>query len=114
MQRRGDTTEPDLFESFADTVGDEEPARRLPGAATIARSAGVTLGLMLVAVLGFVGAAWVASDHVPEVAWTTLLWEGVALVVWCGLWGLLGGASALAVGVVAVGLPWVRRQRSRG
>lgn len=114
MQRRGDTTEPDLFDSFADTVGDDEGPEGLPAAGTLARSAGVTLTLMVLTSLGAIAAAWVASSRPPDIAWTSLLWEGVVLLLWSGLWGLLGGAAALSLGVVAVALPWVRRQRGRG
>ena len=77
----------------------------------MARSAGVTVGLMVLTALGFVAGAWLASAAVPEVGWVNPLWEGLALLVWCAVWGVLAAALVLAVGVVAVGLPWVRRQR---
>ncbi|NHA66522.1 hypothetical protein [Phycicoccus flavus] len=113
MRRRTEGQEPDLFESFADTDDAAEPEGGLPPARTLARSAGVTVVLMVLASLGFIGAAWLASRHTPDVQYTSLFWEGLVLLVWGGLWGLLGGAGALSVGVVAVALPWVRRQRAR-
>lgn len=106
---------PDVFEAFADRVEDA-PGRAdaLPAGRHLARSAGLTVLLMVLGGLGTIGGAWVASGHTPDLAYTTLLWEGLALVLWCGLWGLLSGASTLALGVLVVALPWVRRRRREG
>lgn len=111
--RRSDGHRPDLFEDFAHRVeAEDESPGRMPGAGTIARSAGVTVALMVLASLGAIGGAWFAAGHTPDVEYTTVIWEGVVVLLWSGLWGLLSGAAALAVGLVLVALPWVRRQRS--
>lgn len=111
--RRSNGPGPDLFEDFAHRVEDEaEETGRMPGAGTIARSAGVTVALMVLTSLGAIGGAWFAAGHTPDVEYTSVLWEGVVVLLWSGLWGLLAGAAALAVGLVVVALPWVRRQRS--
>ncbi|WP_299444334.1 hypothetical protein [uncultured Phycicoccus sp.] len=113
MRRREPGPAPDVFEAFADRVDvPEERRRAIPPVRALARSAGLTLGLMLLTSLGFIGGAWLAAQRTPDLAYTTVIWEGVVVLAWCVLWGLLAGASALAVGVVAVALPWVRRQRA--
>lgn len=114
MRRREPGPAPDVFEAFADRVEDPEERRgAVPPVRTLARSAGLTLALMVLTSLGFIGGAWLAAERTPDLEYTSVLWEGVVVLAWCGLWGLLGAASALAVGVVAVALPWVRRQRAR-
>jgi hypothetical protein len=116
MASRSPGRAPDVFETFGHRVEDH-PARartradRARDAGTVARSAGVTIGLMVLTALGFVAGAWVAARAVPEVGWVNPLWEGLAFLVWCGVWGVLGAALVLAGGVLAVGVPWVRRQR---
>jgi hypothetical protein len=113
MRRREPGPAPDVFEAFADRVEDPEERRgAVPPIGTLARSAGLTLALMVLTSLGFIGAAWLAAQHLPDLAYATVVWEGVAVVVWCGLWGLLGAAAALAAVVVVVAVPWVRRQRA--
>ena len=77
----------------------------------MARSTGLTVGLMVLTALGFVAGAWLAAGAVPDVGWVNPLWEGLAFLLWCAVWGVLAAALVLAVAVVAVGLPWVRRQR---
>lgn len=113
MPRHRPGPTPDVFEAFADRV--EEPAGQdVAGPLTVgamARSASLTIGLMVVTGLGAIGGGWLAADHTPDIQYTNLAWEGLVLVVWCGLWGLLAGASTLAIAFVAVGLPWARRQR---
>ncbi len=116
MSRRTVRPGPDVFEAFGHRVedhprGPRSRADRARDVGTVARSAGVTVGLMVLTALGFVAGAWLASKGVPEVGWVNPLWEGLAFLVWCTVWGVLGAGLVLAVGVVAVGLPWVRRQR---
>lgn len=103
---------PDVFETFAHRVEPDEqatPAR--PVAATVVRSAGITVGLMVLTSLAFVGGAWVAGARRPDLAYSNLLWEGVVVALWSVAWGALAAMGVLAVGVLAVGVPWVRRQR---
>lgn len=112
MRRRTPRPVPDVFQTFAHRVdsGDEGPIQA-PGAASMARSAGITLALMVLTSVAFVAGAWVAGAVRPELVFSNLLWEGIAIATWSIVWGGFAAAGVLAVGVVAVGLPWVRRQR---
>jgi hypothetical protein len=113
MRSRTPGPVPDVFEAFADRVEDHGGGRGAdaPSVGTVARSAGVTVGLMVLTGIGFVSGAWLASLATPDLAWANPLWEGLAFLLWCATWGALAAVTLLAVGVVAVGLPWVRRQR---
>jgi hypothetical protein len=112
MRRRPSRPVPDVFETFAHRVdSDDEAALAVPAAGAVARSAGITVGLMVLTSVAFVAGAWLAGRTRPELVFTNLFWEGVAIAAWSLLWGLLAAAGVLAIGVVAVGLPWVRRQR---
>lgn len=115
MSRRSTGPGPDVFEAFGHRLEDtRDTSRRDPDATrlgTVARSAGVTVGLMVLTALGFVVGAWLASNAVPDVGWVNPLWEGLAFLLWCAVWGVLAAALVLAGGVLAVGVPWVRRQR---
>ena len=112
MRRRTSRPVPDVFETFADrvdAVGDRTDDT--PRVASMARSAGITVGLMVLTSVAFVAGAWLAGKVRPELVFASLLWEGVAITVWSVAWGALTAMVVLAAGVVAVGLPWVRRQR---
>ena len=114
MRRRSSRPVPDVFETFAhrvDSVGDRTDDT--PRVASVARSAGITVGLMVLTSVAFVAGAWLAGKVRPELVFANLLWEGVAITVWSVAWGALAAMVVLAVGVVAVSLPWVRRQRER-
>ena len=112
MRRRSAGPVPDVFETFSHLVdSDEDGATTVPAAGDVARSAGITVGLMVLTSVAFVVGAWAAGRARPELVFTNLFWEGVAIAAWSFLWGALAAAAVLAVGVVAVGLPWVRRQR---
>ena len=112
MRRRSTGPAPDVFETFAHRIEpDEETPRARPVAATVARSAGITVGLMVLTSLAFVGGAWVAGGRRPDLAYSNLLWEGVVVALWSLAWGALAAMAVLAAGVLAVGVPWVRRQR---
>lgn len=112
MRRRASRPVPDVFETFAHRVhASDERSFEAPRAATLARSAGITIGLMVLTSLAFVAGAWLAGKARPELVFANLLWEGVAITAWSLAWGLLAAMAVLAAGVVAVGLPWVRRQR---
>ena len=112
MRRRPSGPPPDVFETFPDRVdsGDDR-AYQTPRARSMARSVGITVGLMVLTSLAFVGGAWLAGRVRPDLVYANPLWEGVAVTAWSVGWGLLAAMVVLATGVVAVGLPWVRRQR---
>lgn len=112
MRRRTSRPVPDVFETFAHRVDTAEDApMTVPAPATVARSAGITVGLMVLTSLAFVGGAWLAGRSRPDLVYSNLLWEGVAIAAWSIVWGAFAAMAVLAAGVVAVGLPWVRRQR---
>lgn len=112
MRRRNPRPVPDVFETFAHRVDDSaEGPLEAPGAGTVARSAGIGLALMVLTSVAFVSGAWLASRARPDLVFSNLAWEGLAIATWSLLWGALAAAVVLAVTVVAFGLPWVRRQR---
>ncbi len=112
MRRRPSRPVPDVFTAFPDRVdSSDDTSYDTPRAGSIARSAGITVGLMVLTSLAFVAGAWLAGKVRPELVFANLLWEGVAITAWSVGWGLLAAMVVLSIGVVAVGLPWVRRQR---
>lgn len=112
MRRRTSRPVPDVFETFAHRVDSaEDSSPGTPGAGTVAASAGITVGLMVLTSVAFVGGAWLAASVRPELVFSNLLWEGVAITAWSIGWGALAAGAVLAAGVLAVGLPWARRQR---
>lgn len=112
MRRRTPGPVPDVFETFSDLVDSQDEAPiSVPAAGAMARSAGVTIGLMVATCLAFVGGAWAANGVRPELYFANLAWEGVVILGWAVLWGALAAAATLAVGFLLVGVPWVRRQR---
>ena len=114
MRRRTARPVPDVFETFAHRVDSGNDRNdNTPRAASLARSAGITLGLMVLTSVAFVAGAWLAGKVRPELVFANLLWEGIAITVWSVAWGALAAMIVLAAGVVVVGLPWVRRQRER-
>ncbi|WP_392544075.1 hypothetical protein [Oryzobacter telluris] len=112
MRRRHSRPTPDVFETFPHRVEqDDDATGAMPPVATVDRSAGVTVALMVLTSLAFVGGAWLAGRRRPDLAYSNLLWEGAAITAWSVAWGALAAMAVLALGVVAVGLPWIRRQR---
>ena len=112
MRPRSSRPVPDVFETFAHRVDAAQDApMTVPAPATVARSAGITVGLMVLTSLAFVAGAWLAGRSRPELVYTNPLWEGVAITAWSIVWGAFAAMAVLAAGVVAVGLPWLRRQR---
>ena len=66
MRRRPSRPVPDVFETFAHRVDtDDDAASRCPRPATVARSAGITVGLMVLTSLAFVAGAWLAGRPSP-------------------------------------------------
>lgn len=114
--RRPEQEPTDVFETFAERVetGAERPAEALPTAGSVARSAGVALALGVLASVAFVLGFWTATQHEPDLAYDHIVWEGVIKVGWAALWGALAAAAVLALALVAVGWPWIRRQRDQG
>ncbi|HSO65112.1 MAG TPA: hypothetical protein VLQ78_08430 [Ornithinibacter sp.] len=112
MHRRASRPVPDVFETFAHRVDAAQDApMTVPAPARVARSAGITVGLMVLTSWAFGGGAWLAGRSRPELVYANLLWEGVAVTAWSIVWGAFAAMAVLAAGVVAVGLPWLRRQR---
>ena len=112
MRRRPSRPVPDVFEAFAHRVDtNDDVTATVPAAAAVARSAGITVGLMVLTSLAFVAGASLAGSSRPDLVYSNLLWEGLAIAAWSLAWGALAAMAVLAAGVVAVGVPWVRRQR---
>ncbi|WP_146132988.1 hypothetical protein [Knoellia remsis] len=118
MPRRRQTGPmPDVFETFAHRVdehGDDpqaDPTRVDPG--QIAKGAGVSLGLMVLAGVGFVLGFWTGTQNEPDLAYDNIVWEGVIKVGFAALCGLLAAAALLALAALAIGIPWAQRQRQR-
>jgi hypothetical protein len=104
---------PDVFETFAHRVDEaEEPGGPIE-AGQVAKGAGVSLGLMVLAALGFVLGFWTGSQNEPDLAYTHIVWEGIIKVGFAVLCGLLAAAVVLALAALAIGVPWVQRQRGR-
>ena len=112
MPRRPANPVPDVFEAFPHRVdsGDAEWFRSTPRSAPrpFRRHHGGAHGADQ---RGLRRRAWLAGRVRPELVFANLLWESVAITVWSIAWGALCAMAVLAAGVVAVGLPWVRRQR---
>lgn len=104
---------PDVFETFAHRVDEEEHAEIPLKAGRVATSAGVSLGLMVLTALAFVLGFWTGTQNEPDLAYDHLVWEGIIKVGFAVLCGLLAAAVALALAMLAIGIPWVQRQRER-
>ena len=104
---------PDVFETFAHRVDEVEEQGDPVGARGVAKGAGLSLGLMVLAALGFVLGFWTGSQNEPDLTYNHLVWEGVIKVGFAVLCGLLAAAVVLALAALAIGVPWVQRQRSR-
>ena len=104
---------PDVFETFAHRV-DEAPEVPEPvDAVRVAKGAGISLGLMVLAGLAFVLGFWTGTQNEPDLAYDHLVWEAVIKVGFAALCGLLAAAVVLALATLAIGIPWVRRQREK-
>ena len=102
---------PDVFEAFAHRVDDGDEPQGSLDAGQVARGAGISLGLMVLAGFAFVLGFWTGTRNEPDLTYTHLVWEGVIKVGFAVLCGLLAAAVVLALATLAIGLPWVRRQR---
>ena len=107
---------PDVFETFAhrvDEAGESEDTRLPVVAGQVAKGAGVSLGLMVLTALAFVLGFWTGTQNEPDLAYDHLVWEGIIKVGFAALCGLLAAAVVLALAMLAIGVPWVQRQRER-
>lgn len=104
---------PDVFETFAHRVDQEEDARASIAAGQVAKGAGVSLGLMVLTGVAFVLGFWTGTQNEPDLAYDHLVWEGIIKVGFAVLCGLLAAAVVLALATIAIGVPWVKRQRER-
>lgn len=112
---------PDVFETFAHRVDDGQDSGqasgrdtgRALGAARVAKGAGVSLGLMVLTTVAFVLGFWTGTRNEPDLAYDHLVWEGIIKLGFAVLCGLLAAAAVLALATLAIGVPWVRRQRER-
>ncbi|CAN7215951.1 hypothetical protein [Knoellia sp. LjRoot47] len=112
-KRRRNGPMPDVFETFAHRVDEEEHSEVQLGAGRVAKGAGVSLGLMVLAALAFVLGFWTGTRNEPDLAYDHLVWEGIIKVGFAVLCGLLAAAVVLALAALAIGIPWVQRQRER-
>lgn len=118
-KRRRSEPMPDVFETFAHRVdegdrgdGGDQPSRPID-ATQVAKGAGLSLGLMILAALGFVLGFWTGTQNEPDLAYDHLVWEGIIKVGFAALCGALAAAVVLALATLAIGVPWVQRQRQR-
>ena len=74
----------------------------------MARSAGATLAMMVLAAIAFAGGvAWGATREV-SVAPGNVVWDIVIHIGFAVACGLLAGAAVVAVGMLVVGIPYAR------
>ena len=113
-KRRSTGPMPDVVETFAHRVDEaHEQDDTSVNRTAVAKGAGISLGLMVATALAFVLGFWWGAAHEPDLAYDHLVWEGVIKVGFAALCGALAAAALLAIAVLAIGLPWVRRQRER-
>ncbi|WP_353952312.1 hypothetical protein V6K52_02385 [Knoellia sp. S7-12] len=111
-KRRSSEPLPDVFETFAHRVDEDESGTPID-ATQVAKGAGLSLGLMILTTLGFVLGFWTGTQNEPDLAYDHLIWEGIIKIGFAVLCGLLAAAVVLALATLAIGLPWVQRQRNR-
>ena len=104
---------PDVFETFAHRVDEAQEETPPVDPVQVAKGAGVSLGLIVLAGLAFVLGFWTGTQNEPDLAYDHLVWEAVIKVGFAALCGLLAMAVALSLATLAIGIPWVRRQRER-
>ena len=104
---------PDVFETFSHRVDEPDEDPTPLDATRVARGAGISLGLMVLTGLAFVLGFWTGTRNEPDLAYDHLVWEAVIKVGFAALCGILAAAAVLALATLAIGIPWVRRQRER-
>lgn len=117
FRRRPRGPVPDVFETFADQVDTSEQQAPV-SAGSAARSAGIGIVLLTLGGVAFVaGFSWGLRQEFglvydPVEHQDMLFWEGVAKVVYAAVAGLVVAGAVVAVTLLGVGLPWVRRQHA--
>jgi len=104
---------PDVFETFAHRVDEDDESGDPIDVTQVAKGAGLSLGLMIIAALGFVLGFWTGTQNEPDLAYDHVVWEGIIKVGFAAVCGLLAAAVVLALATLAIGVPWVQRQRNR-
>lgn len=112
-KRRSTGPMPDVFETFAHRVDEADEAQLPIAAGQVAKGAGVSLGLMVLTAVAFVLGFWTGTQNEPDLAYDHLVWEGIIKVGFAALCGMLAAAVVLALAMLAIGIPWVQRQRGR-
>ncbi|KGN30899.1 hypothetical protein N802_05745 [Knoellia sinensis KCTC 19936] len=102
---------PDVFETFAHRVDDGADTSETIEPARVAVGASISLGLMVLTGIAFVLGFWTGTQNEHDLAYDHLVWEGIIKVGFATLCGLLAAAVVLALAMIAIGVPWVRRQR---
>jgi len=93
------------FEGTEDTVDD---TAFLKDRGKVARSAGVTLGLMVLAAIAFAGGvAWGATRDL-NVAPGNALWDIAIHIGFTIICGLLAAAAVIALAMLVIGIPYAR------
>ncbi len=100
-----------FLDGFPETSDEKDPL--LTDRRTLARSAGVTVGTMILVAFAFVGGVLWATSHEPDLDYSNVAAELAIKIGYAVLLGLLAVGIALAAVALAVGIPWVRRRRSR-
>lgn len=112
-KRRRSGPMPDVFETFAHRVDEDHEGTDSIDTGQVAKGAGISLGLMILTAVAFVLGFLAGTQNEPDLAYDHLVWEGVIKVGFAALCGLLAAAAVLALAMLAIGIPWVQRQRNR-
>lgn len=118
MRKRIPLSQREDYDVLAEFDGNEDTADDsafLKDRGKVARSAGLTLGLMILTAIAFaVGVGWGASQDL-NVAPGNALWDLVIHIGFAVGAGLLAAAAVVALGMLAVGIPyaWGKMSQTR-
>lgn len=118
MRKRIPLSQREDYDVLAEFDGNEDTADDsafLKDRGKVARSAGLTLGLMILTAIAFaVGVGWGASQDL-NVAPGNALWDLVIHIGFAVGAGLLAAAAVIALGMLAVGIPyaWGKMSQTR-
>ncbi|KAB7743881.1 hypothetical protein GA707_10355 [Nostocoides sp. F2B08] len=111
MRKRIPLSQREDYDVLAEFEGNDDPTDDTDFFADrgrMARSAGATLALMLLAAVAFAGGvAWGATREV-SVAPGNAVWDIVIHIGFAVACGLLAGAAVVAVGMLVIGIPYAR------